>query len=182
MSAEVGTKQDLLNTPGVYKAPDGATKNFIFQQTMYRIKDPKRSLDFYTRVMGMTLLCKLDFPDAKFSLYFLGYHSQDDIPESQADRVEWMFSEPATLELTHNWGTESDDTTFHSGNEDPKGYGHIGFAVPDVYEACKRFEELGVEFQKKPDGGSMKGIAFIKDPDGYWIEILSAKGSRSFAK
>ena len=43
-------------------------------------------------------------------------------------QVEWMFSEPATLELTHNWGTESDDTTFHSGNEDPKGYGHIGFA------------------------------------------------------
>lgn len=55
-------------------------------------------------------------------------------------------------------------------------------AVPDVYAACKRFEDLGVEFQKKPDAGNMKGIAFIKDPDGYWIEILNAKASRAFQK
>ena len=52
--------------------------------------------------------------------------------------------------------------------------------VPDVFEACKRFEGMGVAFQKKPDGGSMKGIAFIKDPDGYWIEVLNAKAARKF--
>nr|XP_020483307.2 lactoylglutathione lyase-like [Labrus bergylta] len=51
--------------------------------------------------------------------------------------------------------------------------GHIGIAVPDVYEACKLFEEQGVTFVKKPDDGKMKGLAFIQDPDGYWIEILS---------
>ena len=51
--------------------------------------------------------------------------------------------------------------------------------VPDVYEACERFDSLGVEFQKKPDDGNMKGLAFIKDPDGYWIEILSSKGLAS---
>ena len=48
--------------------------------------------------------------------------------------------------------------------------------MPDVYAACKRFEELGVEFVKGPDDGSMKGLAFIKDPDGYWVEILSSGG------
>ena len=58
----------------------------------------------------------------------------------------------------------------------------VPFAVPDVYAACKRFEDLGVDFQKTPDAGSMKGLAFIKDPDGYWIEILNSKAARSFAQ
>ena len=52
--------------------------------------------------------------------------------------------------------------------------------VPDVRQACARFEQEGVSFQKKPDDGSMKGIAFIKDPDGYWIEVLNAKDARNF--
>ncbi|CAK0735017.1 Lactoylglutathione lyase [Coccomyxa viridis] len=181
-SKVMAAAQDLQSVPGVATLPDPATKDFIFQQTMYRIKDPKRSLDFYTRIIGMRLISKLDFPDSKFSLYFLGYHEGIDIPSDKSDRVEWMFKQPATLELTHNWGTE-DDSSYkaHSGNEDPKGYGHIGLSVPDVYAACERFEEMGVDFVKKPDGGSMKGLAFIKDPDGYWIEILNAKASRQFA-
>lgn len=53
----------------------------------YRIKDPKRSLDFYTRIIGMQLISKLDFPDMKFSLYFLGYHPESDIPDDPKDRV-----------------------------------------------------------------------------------------------
>ena len=67
-----------------------------------------------------------------------------------------------------------DDPEFrpHSGNEPPKGYGHICIAVPDIGAACRRFEQLGAYFQKKLGEGSMKGIAFIKDPDGYWIEIV----------
>lgn len=171
--------QQLRATPGVCAEPDASTKDFIFQQTMLRVKEPGRALDFYTRVLGMTLLAKLDFADMKFTLYFLGYEKKEDIPEDPAERARWMFSRPAVLELTHNWGTESDDSFpgYHSGNSDPRGFGHIGLAVPDVYAACERFEMLGVEFVKKPDGGSMKGLAFIKDPDGYWIEILNPAAS-----
>eukprot|EP00884_Botryococcus_braunii_P003240 jgi/Botrbrau1/12917/Bobra.0299s0025.6 len=164
--AASSTMSDLLQVPGVSQPENSdATKGFIFQQTMYRIKDPKVSLDFYTRVLGMRLLTKLDFPDMKFSLYFLGYHNQDEIPEDPAARAEWMFSQPATLELTHNWGTEDDPEFkgYKNGNtDDSRGFGHIGLAVPDVYGACQRFEELGVPFVKKPDDGKMKGLAFIK--------------------
>lgn len=161
------------------KPPDQETKEFVFQQTMYRIKDPRRSLEFYTKVLGMTLLQKCDFPEMKFSLYFMGYEKAEDIPSDPSAHSEWTFSRKATLELTHNWGTESDpDSKYHNGNSEPRGFGHIGIAVPDVYKACERFEKLNVEFVKKPDDGKMKGIAFIKDPDGYWIEILSPVGMR----
>ncbi|XP_023600349.1 lactoylglutathione lyase isoform X1 [Myotis lucifugus] len=137
---------------GCCSDPDPSTKDFLLQQTMLRIKDPKKSLDFYTRVLGMTLLQKLDFPTMKFSLYFLAYEDKNDIPKDKDEKVAWVFSRKATLELTHNWGTEEDETqSYHSGNSDPRGFGHIGIAVPDVHGACKRFEELGVKFVKKPD-------------------------------
>ncbi|KAK2708029.1 lactoylglutathione lyase-like [Artemia franciscana] len=165
------------DTSNVCAEPDPSTKDFLFQQTMYRIKDPKKSLDFYTRVLGMRLLKKMDFEDMKFSLYFMGYERKEEIPENSKERTIWALSRKATLELTHNWGTESDleFKGYHNGNTEPKGYGHIGILVPDVYAACARFEQLGVEFVKKPDDGKMKGLAFIKDPDGYWIEIFNNK-------
>ena len=155
------------------------TSNFVFNQTMLRIKDPKRSLDFYQNVLGMTLIKQLDFPDMQFSLFFMGYVRPDDeaIPDDAVDRTAYAFQQKALLELTHNWGTEDDEefAGYHNGNDDPRGFGHIGMSVPDVAAACVRFEELGVEFVKRPDEGKMKGLAFIKDPDGYWIEILEAK-------
>ena len=111
----------------------------------------------------------------KFSLYFLGFVPASAIPEDEKERTRWCFSQPATLELTHNWGTETEDgpTPYHNGNSDPRGFGHIGIMVPDVEKACERFEKLGVSFVKKPNDGKMKGLAFIKDPDNYWIEILN---------
>jgi len=154
------------------------TTDFVMNQTMLRIKDPARSVPFYENVLGMTLLDKFDFPDMKFSLYFLGY-PQGTVPEDRAARAQWIFRQPALLELTHNHGTESDeDFGYHNGNQEPRGFGHIGVSVPDVYAACERFDTLGVEYVKRPDDGNMKGLAFIKDPDGYWIEILSAHGLR----
>ena len=159
------------------------TEDFVMNQTMLRIKDPNISLEFYVNVLGMTLIKKLDFPDMEFSLFFLGYLREEDepVPSEPQKRAEYAFSQKAMIELTHNWGTENDDSfSYHDGNSDPRGFGHIGITVPDVYTACNRFEDLGIEFVKKPDDGSMKGLAFIKDPDGYWIEILSATTSSAF--
>ncbi|XP_021378480.1 lactoylglutathione lyase-like [Mizuhopecten yessoensis] len=154
--------------------PDEATKGFYFQQTMMRIKDPKASLEFYTKVMGMSLLKKMDFESMNFSLYFVAYVPSKDIPDDEKAKTKFCFDQKATLELTHNWGTEKDpDFSYHNGNSEPRGFGHIGMVVPDVDAACKRFEELGVKFIKKPNDGKMKGLAFIQDPDGYWIEILN---------
>ncbi|KAG7334405.1 hypothetical protein KOW79_002812 [Hemibagrus wyckioides] len=170
------TDQGLTNEAAAAACKDGhaITKDFMMQQTMLRVKDPVKSLDFYTRILGMTLLQKFDFPSMRFSLYFLGYEDKKEIPADVSERTAWTFSRRATIELTHNWGSETDECQlYHNGNSDPRGFGHIGIAVPDVHAACKLFEEQGVTFVKKPDDGKMKGLAFIQDPDGYWIEILS---------
>jgi lactoylglutathione lyase len=154
------------------------TNGFVMNQTMLRIKDPARSVPFYRDVLGMTMLDRYDFAEMKFSLYFMGY-PQSEVPKDAAERVQWVFEQPALLELTHNWGTEKEpEQRYHDGNSEPRGFGHIGISVPDVYAACARFAEHGVSFVKEPDAGSMKGLAFIRDPDGYWIEILSGRGLR----
>ena len=152
---------------------ESATEGYVLNQTMLRIKDPALSVSFYEQVLGMTLLDRFDFPDMRFSLYFLGY-PDGPVPKDPAERARWIFGQRALIELTHNHGSEADDAVqYHDGNTEPRGFGHIGISVPDVHAACARFEALGVEFVKRPDDGSMKGIAFVRDPDGYWVEILS---------
>lgn len=163
---------------GLCANPDTETRDYRLNHTMLRVKDPTRALDFYTRVLGMRLLRRLDFAEMDFTLFFLGFVDDDLAVQAPADegaRTTWTFGREALLELTWNWGAEDDpEVAFHSGNEEPKGFGHIAVTVPDVYRACERFDQLGVEFIKRPEGGRMPGIAFIRDPDGYWIEIVQA--------
>ena len=90
---------------GNCNTPDLETQNYRLNHTMIRVKDPAKSVDFYTRIMGMKLLRKIDFPAAKFSLYFLGSFDEKevkDIPETDDERRAWVLSQKSILELTHN--------------------------------------------------------------------------------
>ncbi len=160
--------------PGVSPVVANPTHGFVFNHSMLRVKDPLVALDFYTRVMGMRVLRKLDFPEMKFSLYFLHRSAEgDNVPEDAGERTAWTFSQCGVLELTHNWGTEDQpDFKYHDGNAQPQGFGHICFSVPNLDVAIAWFDENKVAFVKRPDQGKMKDVAFIKDPDGYWIEIV----------
>ncbi|MPS29270.1 MAG: lactoylglutathione lyase [Alcaligenaceae bacterium] len=121
--------------------------------TMLRVGDMQRSIDFYTKVLGMRLLRSRDYPDGKFTLAFVGYEDEKD---------------GAVIELTHNWGVEKYDLG--------TGYGHIAVAVDDAYAACDRVRELGGKVTR--EAGPMKHgttvIAFVEDPDGYKIEFIQA--------
>lgn len=153
------------------------TTGFTFNHTMLRVKDPAKSLAFYTGVLGMTLLAVKKFPDMGFDLYFLAQLTEserDNLPAGD-DLEIFAFRQRGILELTHNYGTETKaDFSYHDGNGEPQGFGHICFSVPSLDEAVAWFDKNDVEFKKRPEEGSMKNIAFIKDVDGYWIEIVQA--------
>ncbi|KAF7728332.1 Lactoylglutathione lyase [Apophysomyces ossiformis] len=145
---------------------------YVFNHTMIRVKDPQASLKFYQEVLGMKYIHKFDNEGGKFTLYFLAY--VDSVPESEEEKKKLAFGMPGVLELTHNWGTENDpEFSYASGNKDPgRGFGHIAVLVDDLQKACERFEQLNVNFIKRLQDGKMHNIAFITDPDGYWVEIL----------
>ena len=123
--------------------------------TMLRVGNLDKSLDFYTRVLGMALLRRNDYPEGKFTLAFVGYG-----PES----------EHAVIELTYNWGVDKYDL----GN----AFGHIALEVDDAYAACDNIRAAGGKVVR--DAGPMKHgstvIAFVEDPDGYKIELIQRKG------
>lgn len=162
--------------PGVAADVPAATRGFVFNHSMLRVKDPAKSLAFYSHVFGMRVLRKLDFPEMQFSLYFLAKLESDaGVPLDTGDRTMWTFRQTGILELTHNWGTEAQaEFHYHNGNAQPQGFGHICFSVPDLAAAVAWFDENGVAFVKRPDQGKMKNVAFVQDPDGYWIEIVEA--------
>lgn len=153
------------------------TAGYTFNHTMLRVKDPAKSLAFYTGILGMTLLAVKKFPAMGFDLYFLAKltdSERENLPAGD-DLEIFAFRQRGILELTHNYGTETQaDFSYHDGNGEPQGFGHICFSVPSLDEAVAWFDQNNVEFKKRPEDGSMKNIAFIKDVDGYWIEIVQA--------
>ncbi|WEW58186.1 Lactoylglutathione lyase [Emydomyces testavorans] len=144
------------------------TSTYKLNHSMIRVKDPKRSLEFY-KFLGLSQIHKLDFEDAKFSLYFLAYDSPNSLSGTRH-----LTDRNGVLELTHNYGTENDPNyTVANGNTEPhRGFGHIAISVDNIELACKRLEDAGYPFQKKLTEGKMRNIAFVKDPDGYWVEII----------
>ncbi|MGM0914727.1 MAG: lactoylglutathione lyase [Pseudomonadota bacterium] len=161
--------------PGV-ESPTPESQGFRLNHTMLRVKDPEKALAFYSRVFGMSVVRRLDFEEMQFSLYFLARLEQgDDVPEDAGQRTVWTFSQKGLLELTHNWGTEDQaDFAYHDGNAEPQGFGHICFSVPDLAAAEAWFDANDVEFVKRADQGKMKDVVFVKDADGYWIEVVQA--------
>ncbi|MFT3987920.1 lactoylglutathione lyase [Aestuariivirga sp.] len=125
---------------------------FRLLHTMLRVKDLDKSIDFYTRLLGMKLLRRNEFPEGKFTLAFVGYG-----PEQSN----------AVIELTYNWDKPE-------GYELGTAYGHIALGVRDIYGICKELEANGAKIPRKP-GPMMHGtthIAFIEDPDGYKVELI----------
>jgi lactoylglutathione lyase len=122
--------------------------------TMLRVGDLQRSIDFYTRVLGMKLLRTTERPDQKYDLAFVGYGTNP---------------EHAEIELTYNYGVDK----YEMGS----AFGHIALGVPDVYGACEAIRKNGGNVTREP--GPVKGgttvIAFVTDPDGYKIELIEKK-------
>jgi lactoylglutathione lyase len=105
----------------------------------------------------MKIINKLPNPDAKFDLYFLAYDS----PKAVSHGNHWSDRE-GIVELTHN-------------TEPYKGFGHLCISVDNLQAACQRLEDAGYKFQKKLTDGRMRHIAFVLDPDGYWVEVIGQK-------
>ena len=122
-----------------------------FLHTMLRVGNLQRSIDFYTQVLGMTLLRTSDNPEYKYTLAFVGFGSNP---------------EQAELELTYNWGVE----TYELGT----AYGHIALGVPDALAACEKIRASGGNVTRAagPVKGGSTVIAFVTDPDGYKIELI----------
>ncbi|MCE2596805.1 lactoylglutathione lyase [Motilimonas cestriensis] len=122
--------------------------------TMLRVGNLEKSIEFYTQVLGMKLLRQSENAEYKYTLAFLGYGAE---------------TEQTVIELTYNWGTESYDL----GN----AYGHIAIETQDIYATCDAIRAAGGNITREP--GPVKGgttvIAFVKDPDGYAIELINAK-------
>lgn len=170
----INQPKSAIQVDGV-KAIPSQSCGYVFNHTMLRIKDPVKSLAFYTGVLGMTLVKHRVFAKDQFDLYFLvklTEQERENLPQRD-ELLAFVSRQRGVLELTHNYGTQDDDSfSYHNGNSEPRGFGHICFSVPNLEEAIDWFDQNKVEFVKRPEEGTMKDIAFIKDPDGYWIEII----------
>ena len=123
--------------------------------TMVRVRDLDRSLKFYCDGLGMRVLSRFDSEQGRFSLRFLSFTD---------------FASGPAIELTHNWD-QAEDYTHGSG------YGHIAIGVPDIHAACKRLAEAGGTVTTPPKHmvPGAPALAFVKDPDGYPIELIQTR-------
>ena len=152
-------------------------ETYRFNHSMIRVKDPEISLKFYQEVMGMKLLRTSENASGGFNLYFLGYPGAQPSSDVSTTGVNPHANKEGILELTWNYGTEKDaNFKYHNGNDEPQGFGHTCIAVDDLTAACKRFEEKDVQWKKRLTDGRMKNIAFVLDPDNYWIEVRRPLG------
>ena len=119
--------------------------------TMLRVTDLQRAIDFYTRVLDMSLLRTTERPEQKYSLAFVGYGSNPDHAE---------------IELTYNHGVHQ----YEIGT----AFGHLALGVSDVYATCDRIRAQGGKITREPGpvAGGTRVIAFVVDPDGYKIELV----------
>ena len=152
--------------------PD-ATKDYVMQQTMIRVKDPVKSLEFYCDVLGFNLVMYREFPQWGFNVYFVAQADPARIPQDPDEQWKFCMTTPGCIELTYNYGSEqASGPVYNTGNSDATGaqdglpvkggFGHLGITVPNVYAACERFQSMGCEFTKTPNSGGMKGLAFVK--------------------
>lgn len=148
---------------------EAATRGFRLTRTVLRIRNPEVSIAFYSRVLGFHVIHKYDLPELKYSIYVLAHDQRP--PESPGERAAWLFGRRGLLELRHNWENDTGGRSDEGGALQP--FGHMAIHVPDVHAACARFQRLGVPLIKRPQDGVIHGIALIKDPDGYVIEIVS---------
>jgi lactoylglutathione lyase len=118
---------------------------------MIRTGNLDRSIEFYTQVLGMTLLRRKDYPEGKFTLAFVGYGDE---------------ATDTAIELTYNWGVDR----YEMGN----GFGHLAIEVDDVHGACARIKAMGGKVVREagPMNAGTTIVAFVADPDGYFIELL----------
>jgi lactoylglutathione lyase len=118
-----------------------------YLHTMVRVADLDASLDFYCNALGLEELRRHEVPQGRFTLIFLAAPGND----------------LAQVELTYNWDTEELDGG--------RNFGHLAYAVDDIYAACERLASKGVTINRPPRDGRM---AFVRSPDGISVELLQA--------
>eukprot|EP01083_Nonionella_stella_P284857 969719_1 len=130
----------------------------------------------------MVLLYQNENKETDITFYYLISRKSNteypkEVSSKQSQQLLWSYNGGVLQLEFHNNDDKNDKFKINNGNVEPfRGFGHIAFNTNDVYSVSEELEKKGVLFKKKPDEGRMKGLAFVYDPNGYWIEIVSRKG------
>lgn len=127
-----------------------------YLHTMVRVTDIERSLAFYRDALGLEVLSRRDHEAGRYTLVFLAAPGNHE----------------AQIELTYNWPKEDGSAETYSGG---RNFGHVAYAVDDIYATCRRLMDYGVAISRPPRDGRM---AFVRSPDGISVELLQAGGAK----